>query len=169
MPANLLHVLHVDDQPEILALVEQCLTGEATVKGADSLAAAKSMLAQASYDIILLDLGLPDSQGTSTVEALRCYGIPIVVLSGMDSPEMLSAAAEAGADDFIPKSSVTPTRLVNRLRFAHARYMRRMGEAKERKGGKKRSFTGSTFEALKPFISCADVAGPAGRRLLGCR
>jgi DNA-binding response OmpR family regulator len=156
-----LHILHVDDEPMVLDMVRAALVGEMTVDRATSLAQAREQLAVQSYDLLLVDLRLGDSDGVGTVTALRPYNIPIVVLSVLDKPEVLAAAAEAGAEDYILKAGATPLRLLNRLRFAHARYQKRMayeqGEAKRRAGQRKRYLETAAFEALKPFISCANV------------
>lgn len=166
------HILHVDDDPVILDTVKLVLANETdnrmVVDQATSLAEARQALVDKAYDILLVDLGLDDSKGIETIEALRVYDIPMVILSGTGEQEVLMAAADAGVEDFLVKPAITSAHLVNRLRFAHARYMRRVEGEKQREllnrmtVGKKASFNNVTFEALKPFISCADVV--AGSR-----
>ena len=158
-----LHVLHIDDSPAILETVKYALGDEMIVDGARSLAEAREKLERNSYDILLVDLGLGDSGGVGTIEALKGYGVPIVVLSGLDDPEILAAAAEAGASDYLTKPAVTSVTLRSKVKFTHARHKRQIGQEKQREmnrqiGAKRKAaFEAVAFEALKPFISCADV------------
>ncbi len=60
-----------------------------------------------NFDLILLDLNLPDSKGTDTLKTFREQfdESPIVVLTGEDNPQLIRQAIELGASGFIPKSS----------------------------------------------------------------
>lgn len=170
MPTHL-HILHVDDEPLMLDAVRALLDGEIEVDRALSLAAAQEMLTYEPYDVLLVDLLLGDSDGVATVEALRGYGIPIVVLSALDAPEVLAAAAAAGAEDYITKASVNRLRLINRIRFVYTRHQRRVAYERQERDRKetqrKRYLDGAAFEALKPFISCANVAMGSRQTLVG--
>ena len=56
------------------------------------------------YDIILLDLGLPDQDGIDIIKTVRTFSvIPIIVLSARSSNEDKIAALDAGADDYLTK------------------------------------------------------------------
>ncbi|MCU0478625.1 MAG: response regulator transcription factor [Chloroflexi bacterium] len=67
-------------------------------------------------DLILLDLGLPDLDGTAVIRRVRREAsTPIVVLSARDREEAKVAALEQGADDFVAKP-FSPAELVARLR-----------------------------------------------------
>lgn len=162
-----LHVLHIDDSPAILETVKYALGDEMVVDGAISLSEARRILERQHFDILLVDLGLGDSGGVATIEALKGYNIPIVVLSGLDDPEILEAAAEAGASDYLTKPAISSVRLKSRMKFTHARHQRQIAREKQlevnRRVGEKRkvAFEAVAFEALKPFISCADVGSRA--------
>ncbi len=170
MPAPL-SILHIDDEPIILDMVREILKDTVRVDRAESLAAAREMIIINGYDLLLVDLKLGDSDGVETIEALRPYGIPMVVLSALDAPEVLAAAAAAGADDYILKTSLGSMKLLNRLQFAHARHLRREAYARQeearREAQRKRYFDEGTFEAIKPFISCANVAMSSRRVFAG--
>lgn len=161
---TLLHVLHIDDSPAILETVKCALGDEMVVDGAMSLSEAREKLGRNSYDVLLVDLGLGDSGGVATIEALKGYGVPIVVLSGLDDPETLAAAAEAGAADYLTKPSVSSVTLRSKVKFTHARHKRQVGQEKQREMNRrvgerrKAAFEAVAFEALKPFISCAGVS-----------
>lgn len=150
----MLHVLHIEDDAEMLVMVRAALSvPDVEISSVDSLKAAKIMLDKLPnrYDLLLVDLGLPDSNGVNTVRALAGYNLPIVVLTGVACPKVLSEAAEAGAEDYLVKTSITPERLVSRIRFVYQRFVSQSATPR----AKKKRMKAETFEAVKPFISCA--------------
>lgn len=74
---------------------------------ADRLEVAREFISNSSPDVILLDLGLPDSQGLATLVLAResCPATPIVVLTGLDDHEFAMEAVRAGAEDYLPKGA----------------------------------------------------------------
>jgi two-component system KDP operon response regulator KdpE len=69
-------------------------------KGLEALESLKTH----QYDAVLVDLGLPDIDGTTVIEQLRTFSqIPAVVLSARHSPEVISRALSLGADDYVTK------------------------------------------------------------------
>lgn len=147
----MLRVLHIDDEPEVLSTVALALAGQVAITSACSLAEARRLLSTDCYDLLLVDLTLPDSQGAATVAALDPYGLPMVVLSGSADPNILQAVLEAGAEDYVMKPMSSAVVLANRLRFAHGRHAR----AKAKTATKRTRLGGDRFEAIKPFISCS--------------
>jgi len=87
------------------------------------LAAALTRLADGGTDLVLLDLGLPDSQGLATLHALRnvAADVPIIVLTGNDDEELAVAAAREGAQDYLVKGQLGSGLLVRALRYARER------------------------------------------------
>ena len=85
-----------------------------------SLAEGLSILADKTVDIILLDLGLPDSQRLDTVIKLKSQvlGIPIVVLTGIDDEEIALCAVQQGAQDYLVKQKINPEIIFRVIRFA---------------------------------------------------
>lgn len=102
-----LSVLIVDDEFEVREIIRTSLERE-RFKVAEA-ADARSALAQAvddssSFDLILLDLGLPDVSGFEVLKLLRRQlTIPIIVLSGHGDEADRILGLELGADDYIPK------------------------------------------------------------------
>ncbi|KJE21265.1 response regulator with CheY-like receiver domain and winged-helix DNA-binding domain [Frankia torreyi] len=98
-------VLVVDDDPRILRALGITLQARGyqvttSTRGRAALVAA----AELEPDIILLDLGLPDLDGTDVIHALRGWtATPIVVLSGRAGSDDQIAALDAGADDYVTK------------------------------------------------------------------
>ena len=64
---------------------------------------------QGNVDVVLLDLGLPDSQGFSTVATMRAAvpQVPIIVLTGPNDLEVAVHAVREGAQDYLVKGTVT--------------------------------------------------------------
>lgn len=74
------------------------------VRTAGTLADAFREASQAQPDLIILDLGLPDGDGTELVKRLRTVAdVPVIVLSGRDGEEDKVALLDAGADDVLRK------------------------------------------------------------------
>ena len=95
-----------DDQPLREALVEQLkLHEEFTVATAIDAAQALEIVKQHYFDVILLDVGLPDMDGRELCRLMRRSGVrsPIVMLTGADSEADTILGLDAGANDYITK------------------------------------------------------------------
>ena len=111
MYEKLIKILLVDDDQADRKLVELALKKSAkrTVKfevgTAETLAQGLEMLKDGSFDLVMLDLGLPDSQGLVTIEAVRQIypDIPIIVLTGLAGEDVGVEAIKAGAVDYVTK------------------------------------------------------------------
>jgi two-component system, OmpR family, KDP operon response regulator KdpE len=105
MSAAPLRVLVIDDEPPIRKLLRMGLTaqGYQTLE-APNAKAALELLSQAP-DLIILDLGLPDTQGHELLRTIRMRNerVPIVVLSSRDDESGKVEALDLGADDYITK------------------------------------------------------------------
>jgi diguanylate cyclase (GGDEF)-like protein len=77
-----------------------------------------------SFDVVLLDLGLPDSQGMETVERMVTAApeIPIVVLTGINDPELGVEAVQRGAQDYLPKGHFDSHLMIRAIRYAIERH-----------------------------------------------
>lgn len=98
-------VLIVDDEPELLRALSINLRARGydvvlAPDGATALRKASSMLP----DLVILDLGLPDLDGTEVIAGLRGWNrVPIVVLSAREGQADKVDALDAGADDYLTK------------------------------------------------------------------
>lgn len=112
-------VLVVDDELQIRRLLRLCIESNGyrvceAVCGQDAL----TELAQHKFDIVVLDLGLPDIDGVSVLKRLREWSrIPVIILSVRDREEDKVAALDNGADDYVTKPFATGE-LLARLRVA---------------------------------------------------
>ena len=98
-------VLVVDDEPSILRALRINLSAReydvsTAIDGTTGLAA----VARDRPDVIILDLGLPDMDGTEVIHGVRGWtSIPIIVLSAWGQESQKVAALDAGADDYVTK------------------------------------------------------------------
>jgi two-component system KDP operon response regulator KdpE len=98
-------VLVVDDEPSILRALRINLTARkyevsTAIDGASGLAA----VARDRPDVMILDLGLPDMDGTDVIQGVRGWtATPIIVLSAWGQESQKVAALDAGADDYVTK------------------------------------------------------------------
>lgn len=94
-------------------VIDHCLTLET----------AKNKVALLKYDLILLDLNLPDSYGIETfTEMKKLSDIPIVILSGIDDLEIAKHAVREGAQDYLTKNNLDAHDLSRCIRFAYERH-----------------------------------------------
>ncbi|WP_420125155.1 response regulator [Longimicrobium sp.] len=112
-----LRVLVVDDDAVDRMAVKRQLarTGISVETGeAEGVLEAIGQLADSAYDCVLLDFNLPDGDGLTFLRGLRSAGIsvPVVMLTGQTDPEVVADLVMAGASDYIPKSLLTPERLL---------------------------------------------------------
>lgn len=66
-----------------------------------------------NVDVVILDLGLPDSFGITTYETLRAHSpqLPIIIITGNDDREMLAEAMNKGADNYLIKDAFDGNRV----------------------------------------------------------
>ena len=121
-------ILAIEDNPADAEILRELLADQQgssfDIKNARSLAEAKSLVSEGRIDFILLDLGLPDSQGIATLRAMRSLSsvIPIVVLTGFDDEEAGMKALHEGAQDYLVKGQITGPSLSRSIRYANERY-----------------------------------------------
>lgn len=93
------------------------------------------LLQQKSFDVILLNLSLPDSQGLKTIATVRQTSLtPIVVVTGLDDEELAVLAIRQGAQDYLIKGQVDSPLLINALRYAieRSQMSQKLWESEER-------------------------------------
>jgi DNA-binding response OmpR family regulator len=121
--ANLKKILLVDDDEDIReALSEQLvMTEDFDVFEAGTGAQAMEKAKQEIYDLVILDVGLPDTDGRDLCRLMRKQGIkcPIIMLTGHDSDADTILGLDAGANDYVTKPfkfSVLQARIRAQLR-----------------------------------------------------
>jgi CheY-like chemotaxis protein len=115
-----LRVLSVDDDAVDRMAVRRTLAGtglDVRVEEAEGVLEAIDRLTQTPFDCVLLDFNLPDGDGLTFLLGLRSAGIsvPVVMLTGQSDPEVVADLVMAGAADYLPKSQLSPERLLQSL------------------------------------------------------
>jgi len=122
-------VLVIEDEPEIRRFLRTTLPAHGfrlyeAATGRDGLTEAKAR----NPDLILIDLGLPDLDGSEVIRQVREWtATPIIVLSARDQEQMKVAALDLGADDYVTKPFGV-NELLARIRTA-LRHVARVAEA----------------------------------------
>jgi len=118
-------ILLVEDDAVDCQLVKRLLAGcsqplEFAIESVGNLSGAIKCLTNRKYDIVIADLGLPDSSGIETVQKLKRVipDTPIVVLTGMGDEEMGLSAIRNGASDYLIKNLPLDVLLVRTIRHA---------------------------------------------------
>ncbi len=98
-------VVVIEDEPQIRRFVRAALEAEGwQVHEADSAKKGLSEAGTRKPDLLVLDLGLPDSDGLEVIRDVRGWsGVPIIVLSARAGEADKIAALDAGADDYLTK------------------------------------------------------------------
>jgi DNA-binding NarL/FixJ family response regulator len=113
-------VMVVDDHADFRRLMTAMLARQPdlqVVAQAGSLAEARNHAAAVKYDVVVLDLGLPDGNGVDLIEDVREFnaGAAVLILSASLHPTNLERATEAGADQILDKLA-TPGEIVATIR-----------------------------------------------------
>jgi DNA-binding response OmpR family regulator len=117
--AQLKNILLVDDDDDLReALAEQLvMTEDFEVFEADCGTAAMGRVKEQLYDLIILDVGLPDTDGRELCRLMRKQGVkaPVLMLTGHDSDSDTILGLDAGANDYVTKPFKFPV-LLARIR-----------------------------------------------------
>jgi signal transduction histidine kinase len=117
-------ILLVEDNPGDIRLLQEIFLKSSdaniTIDLAKSLSEAHECLNIQYYDLVLLDLSLPDGQGVETVASIKNHHpvIPIVVLTGLDDDVIALNAMREGAQDYIVKGAFDVNLVTRTLKYA---------------------------------------------------
>jgi signal transduction histidine kinase len=176
--------LLIEDNPGDARLIREMLVEagartDVELAQADRLLAGLAVLGQREFDVMLLDLSLPDSSGLTTFESAHAAapGVPIVVLSGLDDEEVAVRAVHEGAQDYLVKGQVDGGGILRSLRYAIER--QRLEAARQDLERQRDEFFSSVSHDLRTPVAAIKAAigvvlanEPSGtsaplRRLLG--
>jgi pilus assembly protein CpaE len=135
MPVKQLKVLLVEDNPGDARLVQEMLADAEAfsfqVTCADTLLAALDTLANRTFDVALVDLSLPDSHGLECFTTIKAHapGMPVVVLTGLDSETMAVDAMQSGVQDYLVKGKLSTESLARALSYAVVRHSKSAEQA----------------------------------------
>lgn len=162
-------ILLVEDDPDDVWLMRNLLgdrwDGPFELIHVELLTSAVELCGRQNFDVILLDLGLPDSRGLVTFVKMQAAAenTPIVVLSGYADESMAIKAVQAGAQDYLVKGQVNDNSLVRSLRYAIERTRRRNAEEALRQTREEfrvaQEIQQRLFPAAAPQLPGFDIAG----------
>jgi PAS domain S-box-containing protein len=168
-----IRILLVEDNPGdarlFLELVRETGAGRLKLEHVERLDTALEKLSSEPFDIVLLDLSLPDEQGLATLVRTHAHApkVPIVVLTGLDDEALAVKAVRAGAQDYLVKGNVDGDLLVRSVRYASERG--RALEALERREEHYRSLIENSLDLVSILNSDGTIryASPSHERILG--
>ncbi|MBI1897023.1 MAG: PAS domain S-box protein [Acidobacteria bacterium] len=173
MSLSQISALLVEDNPGDARLIREAVReAEGTLirlSHADTLEQALQRVRGEHFDVVMLDLSLPDAEGLDTVVRMHAEvpAIPIVVLTGLDDEALAVRAVREGAQDYLVKGQVTSQLLVRAMRYATER--KRAVEALQRS----EEYFRSLIENALDIIMVVDEDGtirfgsPSVTRVLG--
>jgi signal transduction histidine kinase/DNA-binding response OmpR family regulator len=145
-----IRILMIEDNPGDLIIVRELLKSSKTgfsLSNTPTLRDAIALLKNNIYDVILLDLGLPESSGIETLKEFLSIEVspPVVVMTGLDDEEMAIAALREGAQDYLVKNRLTPENIIKSIRYS---IERKKLENLEKKNSRQMAILSSTTSAL---------------------
>ncbi len=104
-------------------LLERSHTMEFRFTNRRTLAEAQEALADSAFDVMLLDLNLPDSSGLETYSKLQQHAqrLPVVIISAVADDRLAAEAIRRGAQDYLVKGNITSEIMTRVVRYAMAR------------------------------------------------
>jgi PAS domain S-box-containing protein len=129
------------------------------VETVSRLSEAITRVGEAPFDIVLLDLGLPDSQGLETLNALLkpAGEIPIVVLTGLADDVLSVEAVDSGAQDYLVKGKIDGRTLFRILRYSIGR--KRQERALRQSEERYRAVTQTATDAIISADGAGNIMG----------
>lgn len=123
MRNNNINIFLIEDDPLSAKITLRMLKEaglDAAVRVRETLAEGIKGIAERSADIVLLDLGLPDSQGGDSIKAIceKFPNLPIVVMTGTDDEDVCIDALKNGAQDYLVKGQFGDRELKRAIRYA---------------------------------------------------
>ncbi|MCK4820852.1 response regulator, partial [bacterium] len=133
MTSEVINVLLVEDDLSTSEFVKQVLcdcskTVRFTAESAEDLSRAVELLNSKDFDIVLLDIKLPDSTGVDAVKQVHTLNpyIPVVLITELADEEIGLRAIKNGADDYLVKGKIFKDVLGRSIRYAIERKKERL-------------------------------------------
>jgi two-component system, sensor histidine kinase and response regulator len=122
-PGYVLKILIVEDNPGDVAIIREFLKLSGISFNLTHTSNVSQTLAiknKNDFDIVLLDLGLPDSVGLETLNTLQVHKLesPIIVMTGLDDESTALSSLREGAQDYLLKNSLTSDMLIRSIKYS---------------------------------------------------
>jgi PAS domain S-box-containing protein len=117
-------ILVIEDNPGDARLIKEYLKTDTSANYSititNTLAGSLKTLSGKKFDVVLVDLGLPDSQGIYTFHEIinASPGSPVVIITGTDNENIGIEAIQGGAQNYLVKNQINPTLLVRTIKYA---------------------------------------------------
>jgi CheY-like chemotaxis protein len=134
---KVIEVLVVEDNPITQTLLKAMLEVDSrlnfVITMVETLGEAKDALWKRRFDLVLLDLILPDSEPETTFARIKglTEGIPVIIVTAINGKEMVARALAEGAHGVILKSDLTLERLLNAILAAMATTLKEEGNVRK--------------------------------------
>jgi len=121
---NKIKVLLVEDNPDDVELIRilsaDMAAGSLDITSADCLSAGIKLLSELKFDIVLIDLFLPDSAGIDTLSGFHAITaeLPVIVMTGHNDEKLAIEAVQQGAQDYLIKGQVDANLLWRSVNYA---------------------------------------------------
>lgn len=117
-----LSILLVEDNPGDVLIIKELLKSAGVGFNLMSISTLKETLVlcmEQEFDIILLDLGLPDSIGVETLKKILVFNTksPVVVMTGLDDEDTALESLRQGAQDYLVKSRLTADNILRSIKY----------------------------------------------------
>lgn len=118
-----LRILIIEDNPGDIIIIREILKASGArfvLSNATSLRESVELLASNPYDVIILDLGLPDSIGLKTLKEVLNFEVipPVIVMTGLDDEEIALASLREGAQDYLVKSRLDSENILRSIKYS---------------------------------------------------
>jgi diguanylate cyclase (GGDEF)-like protein/PAS domain S-box-containing protein len=152
-------LLLVEDNPADVRLLREMFREQNSLRTeltqVETMRDAEKHLAEGATDIILLDLGLPDTQGLESIRRARAVApqVPLVVLTALDDEFMAAQALQAGAQDYLIKGQIDARGLLRALRYAVER------KSMQEELFREKELAQVTLNSIGDAVICTDISG----------
>jgi len=152
-------LLLVEDNPADVRLLREMFREQNSLRTeltqVETMREAEKHLAGGAVDIILLDLGLPDTQGLESIRRARAVAphVPLVVLTALDDESMAAQALQAGVQDYLIKGQIDARGLLRALRYAVER------KSMQEELFQEKELAQVTLNSIGDAVICTDIAG----------
>ncbi|MFB2935214.1 diguanylate cyclase domain-containing protein [Aerosakkonemataceae cyanobacterium BLCC-F154] len=115
-----------------------------------------NLLSETKFDVMLLDLGLPDSKGLETIRNTKAYAadLPIIVLTALNDQKVAIEAVRQGAQDYLIKGALQIDLLVRSIHYA---IERQQIEEKLRQQVKREQLLGKILERIRQSLKIEEI------------
>lgn len=121
---NKLKILLIEDNPEHQDLFKECLAlsvySNAELSICSLMAEGEKLLQSEEFNLLFMDLSLPDSSMFETLESIRNMSgfCPVIVITSLDDNDVIMGIIERGADDCLPKIELSVSTIQRSIRYS---------------------------------------------------